>query len=194
MTFAGTRPRGATEPIVTTRVGEPYMPSILTRILLFLSSYFPLTVIFFCLLLGKNRPLAIAILGVGGLGLLGISIYLRLARRLSPTRITVASVQRRDAEAMSYIVSYIIPFLAMPFQSLEEALSLGVFFFVIGILYVNSNMIHINPMLNLSGYHLYEVSVESGATYSLITHREVILGDTISAVKASNGIFLEVRG
>lgn len=170
------------------------MPSILTRILLFLSSYFPLTVIFFCLLLGKNRPLAIAILGVGGLGLLGISVYFRLSRRLNPTRITVASVQRRDAEAMSYIVSYIIPFLAMPFQSLEEALSLGVFFFVIGILYVNSNMIHINPMLNLSGYHLFEISVNSGATYSLITRREVIRGDTVSAVKASNGIFLEVGG
>src|SRR4029077_12548976 len=113
------------------------MPSILTRILLFLSSYFPLTVIFFCLLLGKNRPLAIVILAVGGLGLLGISVYFRLARRLNPTRITVASVQRRDAEAMSYIVSYIVPFLAMPFQSLEEALSLAVSFFLIGFLYLH---------------------------------------------------------
>jgi hypothetical protein len=169
------------------------MPSILTRILLFLSSYFPLSVIFFFLLLSKHRPLAIAILGVGGLGLVGISVYFRLARRINPTRITVAAVQRRDAEAMSYIVSYVIPFLAIPFQGVEEAISLGVFFLVIGILYVNSNLIHINPMLNLSGYHLYEISVESGATYSLITHREVIRGETLSAVKASNGIFLETR-
>ena len=76
----------------------------------------------------------------------------------------------------------------------DVVVSLGVFFLVIGILYVNSNLIHINPMLNLSGYHLYEISVESGATYSLITYREVIPGDTISAVKASNGIFLEAFG
>jgi len=169
------------------------MPNLLTRVLLFLSSYFPLTVIFFFLLLSKHRFLAIAILGVGALGLAGIGVYLHLARRINPTRITLVSVQRRDAEAMSYIVSYIIPFLAMPFQSVEEAVSLGVFFLVIGILYVNSNMIHINPMLNLLGYHLFEITVESGATYSLITHRDVIRGETLSAVKASNGIFLETR-
>jgi len=169
------------------------MPSILTRILLFLSSYFPLSVIFFFLLLSKHRQLAIAILALGGLGLLGISVYFRLARRFNPTSITVASVQRRDAEAMSYIVSYVIPFLAIPFESLEEALSLGVFFLVIGILYVNSNMIHINPMLNLSGYHLYEITVESGATYSLISYREVVRGETLSAIRAASGIFLELR-
>jgi hypothetical protein len=169
------------------------MPSILTRVLLFLSSYFPLAVIFFFLLFSKSRALAIGILALGGAGLVGISVYLRLAQRLSPIRITVASVVRRDAESMSYIVSYIIPFLAIPFQSLQEAISLGVFFFVIGVLYVNSNMIHINPMLNLSGYHLYEITIDSGATYSLVSRREVVRGETLSAIKASEGILLQPR-
>lgn len=168
------------------------MPSILTRSLLFLSSYFPLTVIFFVLLLAKHRTAAIIVLSIGAAGLIGVSLYLHTARRLNPISVKVASLQRRDAEAMSYIVSYVIPFLAIPFQSLAEAISLAVFFLVIGVLYVNSNMIHINPMLNLSGYRLYEVTLENGALHALITRRTVVRGDVINAVKAGEGILLEV--
>src|SRR5947209_3866421 len=168
------------------------MPSVFTRILLYLSSYFPLTVIFFVLLLVKNRTVAIVVLSLGLVGLIGIALYLRTARQLSPTSVKVASLQRRDAEAMSYIVSYIIPFLAIPFQTVAEAVSLGVFFFVLGIIYVNSNMIHINPMLNLSGYRLYEITLENGAVHSLITRRVVVRGDVVNAVKAGEGILLEV--
>jgi hypothetical protein len=168
------------------------MPSVFTRLLLFLSSYFPLTVIFFVLFLTKNRTVAILVLTMGVVGLIGIALYLHTARRLNPTSVKVASLQRRDAEAMSYIVTYIIPFLAIPFQTLAEALSLGVFFFVLGVLYVNSNMIHINPTLNLSGYRLYEITLETGAVHSLITRRVVVRGDMVKVVKAGEGILLEV--
>src|SRR6266403_1444006 len=132
------------------------MPSILTRLLLFVSSYFPLAAIFFVLFL-KNHPLsAIAVLAVGTLGLIGLAIYLRVVNRLSAISVKIKDVQRRDAESMSYIVSYVIPFLAVPFNGFEQGIALGIFFAVLAILYVNSNMIHINPMLNLGRYHRIE--------------------------------------
>jgi hypothetical protein len=120
---------------------------------------------------------------VGLIGLLGLAIYLRLARSLEPMRITVEDVQRRDAEAMSYIVSYIIPFLAIPFGDWEQAAALGIFFLMFGILYVNSNMIHINPMLNLFGYHLYAITLEDGSSHALLTRQRVLRGSQLMAVK-----------
>src|SRR5437879_2353271 len=121
------------------------MANIAVRFLLFLSSYFPLALIFFVLFVGSHRWLAILILSVGAVGLVGMNAYLRVAQHLAPIQIRVAGLQRLDAEAMSYIVTYVIPFLAIPFSDWEQGLALSIFFVVLGILYVNSNMIHINP-------------------------------------------------
>jgi hypothetical protein len=92
---------------------------------------------------------------------------------------------------MAYIVTYIIPFLAIPFGGWKEGIALSIFFVVIGILNVNSNMIHINPMLNLSGYHLYEVTLENGDVHSLVTRRRIRHRETLTAVRLGDDILLE---
>jgi hypothetical protein len=167
------------------------MPSILARLLLFVSSYFPLAAIFFVLFL-KNHPLsAIAVLSIGTLGLIGLAIYLRVVNRLSAISVKIKDVQRRDAESMSYIVSYVIPFLAVPFNGFEQGIALGIFFVVLAILYVNSNMIHINPMLNLGRYHIYEVTLEDDTTHALISKRRIRRGETLSTIKIGEDILLE---
>lgn len=167
------------------------MANITTRLLLFLSSYFPLSLIFFFLYLFRHRWIAVAILLLGVLGLVGMALYLRTVQHLGAITIKVGELQRKDAEAMAYIVTYIIPFLSIPFSGWQEGVALGIFFMVLGILYVNSNMIHINPMLNLVGYHLYEVTLENGGNHALISRRRIVRGDTLSAVKLADDIFLE---
>jgi hypothetical protein len=87
--------------------------------------------------------------------------------------IEVVQVRRRDGEAMSYIVTYLLPFLAVPFGNFEQAVSMGIFFLVLAVLYVNSDMIHINPMLNLLGFHIYEIELKNGEIHSIITRRRV---------------------
>src|ERR1043166_4789541 len=123
------------------------MPSLFIRLLLCLSSYFPLTVIFAVQFFSKGRYVAaIVSLSAGIFGLVGLSIYLRLARRLSALAVHVDSVSRQDAEAMSYIVTYLLPFIALPSGSMADGICLGIFLAVIAVLYVHSDMLHINPM------------------------------------------------
>lgn len=167
------------------------MPNALTRLLLFLSSYFPLSLIFFFVLFSEHRYVAGGILICGVVGLLWMLLYLRMVQHLSGIQVRVAGLQRRDAEAMAYIVTYIIPFLAIPFGGWKEGMALSIFFVVIGILYVNSNMIHVNPMLNLFGYHLYEVTLEDGDVHSLITRRRIRHRETLTAVRLGDEILLE---
>jgi hypothetical protein len=168
------------------------MPSLLVRVLLFLSSYFPLTLIFAVQLLLRNRPeWAAAALTLGTIGLLGISIYLRVARTLNPITIKVEIVRRRDGEAMSYIVSYLLPFLTMSSGSIGDAIGLVIFLIVLGILYINSDMIHINPMLNVAGWHVYEVEMAGGEIGTLISKRRVRRGKDASVVQMGQDIYLE---
>lgn len=91
---------------------------------------------------------------------------------------------------MSYVVSYIIPFLSTPFNGWQQGIALTMFFGMLGILYINSAMIHINPMLNLVGYHLYEAVLDDGITYSLIARKRVGRGQILSVVKIGDDILM----
>lgn len=168
------------------------MPSLLIRILLCISSYFPLILIFAIQFWFQGRrATSLIALGVGLLGLLGLLAYLAFAKRLNPVGVTVESVNRKDGEAMSYIVSYLLPFMALPSGELADTLSLAVFLVVLGALYVNSDMMHINPMLNLIGWHIYDLTLTDGEARSLISRRRVRRGHKLQAILMSDDIFLE---
>ncbi len=169
------------------------MPSILTRILLFLSSYAPLAAIFALLFFTRQPIVAIVSTCVAVLGVVGILLYLAVARRLHGVPTMIAERHSRDEEAMSYIVTYIIPFLAVAFSEWQQAVALVVFLVILGFLYVNSNMIHINPTLNFLGYRLYEVTLGDGSTFSLIARGRVQKGGTLSLIRVGDDILLERR-
>ncbi len=167
------------------------MGRLWVRVLLFLSSYFPLAVIFFLLYLDKNSAFAWTSLILGVLGVTGLVLYLWSAKRFARTPVKIVSVQRRDAEAMSYIVTYVIPFLAVPAEAHDKGIALAIFFVTVAVIYVNSQMIHINPMLNCAGYHLSEITTEDGSEFYLLHRRRVRRGSSITAVSLTHDIYFE---
>ena len=171
------------------------MPTIVIRFMLFLSSYFPLALIFFVLYIVLYPVWAIVILALGLAGLAVLLLYFfRFAPRLGSFQEKITGMQRRDGDVMSYVASYLIPFVAIPFSGWQQTVALLLFIGVLGIVYVNSNMIQVNPMLNLFGYHLYEITVEkSQVPHSFITHNRVALGSVIHIIDIGDGIFLERR-
>jgi hypothetical protein len=171
------------------------MPSLFVRSMLFVSSYFPLTLIFSIFLFDKQRLWAVIILLVGLSGLLIMLLYfLLIAPRRAVLHEEVAELHRRDGDVMSYIASYLIPFVTFPFSSWEQMAAIIVFMVVLMIVYVNSNMIYINPMLNLIGYHLYEVTLEhSELSHYLIIRDRIVRGERLRLVKIGESIFLGGR-
>jgi len=169
------------------------MPNILIRFLLCLSSYFPLAAIFALQFFFRGYCWsAIAALAVGIVGLLGITVYLHVVSRLNPMSVTIQSVSRRDGEAMSYIVTYLLPFIALPSSDVTAIASLGVFLFVLIVLYMNSDMMHINPMLNLAGWHVYEIALSDGEIRMLISKRRARKGRMAKTIQMGDDILLEV--
>lgn len=150
------------------------MPSLLTKIILFLSSYLPLWLIFAIQLHAKgNTTSAIVLAILSALFFLALVGYLKLAERLNPLPIKVARLNRQDGEAMSYIVTYLLPFIAMPSSKSSDLISLAIFIGVLAVLYVNSEMIHINPVLNLMRHHIYEVEKPDGHTCTVISKKKL---------------------
>lgn len=170
------------------------MASLGVRILLFLSSYFPLCAIFALLLWKEHFPYAVVAIGVGITGLLGLALYLRNVQRFGAKPVTLEEVRRQDNESMSYIVTYLLPFISIGFSSWRQGVALAIFFLMLGFLYVNSNMIHINPMLNAFRYHLYEITLSDGSVRTLIARRRrVHRGSTIRVVQVGDDLVIEKR-
>ena len=171
------------------------MTNVFVRCMLFLSSYFPLTLIFGILILDKHIYWASGILAIGILSLAVMALYFRISTHtLTAFQDKVTDFQRRDGDVMGYIASYLIPFVTFPLANIQQTAALLVFVAILLVVYVNSNMIYINPVLNLAGYHLYEVNIERSAlSHHLITRQRVVRGEVIHFVRLSDDIFLEKR-
>ncbi len=171
------------------------MTNFFVRCMLFISSYFPLILIFCIFLIGKYPYWAAGIMAVGILSLSIMVLYFRSSlRTMTAFQDKVTAFQKHDADVMGYIASYLIPFVTFPLDNVQQTAALSVFVAVLLVVYVNSNMIYINPVLNLAGYHLYEVNIERSAqSHYFIARQRVVLGEMIRFVRLSDDIFLEKR-
>ncbi len=165
------------------------------QIILFLSSYVPLSVILFVLVLPTHEYVfAVVTLGIGLLSLGSLIFFIAKTQSLQPFYDTITSSQRRDNEIMSYIATYIFPFVTLPFSDWSKGIAYIILLGTIGVLYINSNLIYINPMLSLMRYHLYEVTLsQSDSVFLVLSKRVVKKGDMLPLIKMSEGIFMEKK-
>lgn len=167
------------------------MPSLVTKIILFFSSYLPLWLIFAVQFYTKNNKTgAIVSVSIALMCMTGLSVYLRYSKRLNPVPLKIIRLNRKDGEAMSYIVSYLLPFVALPSGTVGDLVSLALFICVLAVLYVNSDMIHINPVLNLMGWHLYEIEKESGTICMVMSKNKLRNNTEIEAGQIGEDLFV----
>jgi hypothetical protein len=169
------------------------MANAFARFILFLSSYIPLWAIFAIITLRTMPKVSIGFGVLAVLSLAGTVIFLRIVQRFEGIEMPVGVIRRKDSDTMSYIASYIIPFAATAFDKVEQVVALGIFLVVLCAVYINSSMIHINPLLSLMGYNLYEIEDADGNPYFLTSKRNLRRGDTVKAIDLANNIFLEKR-
>lgn len=100
----------------------------------------------------------------------------------------------KDGDSMSYIVTYLVPFLDIKFDQLENVIALAIILLVLGILYVSSNMIYTNPVLNLFSYHIFDVRTDEDRPLMLITRSSFLKSNgTIRIVSLGDYAAVEVK-
>lgn len=170
------------------------MPNSIVRLVLFLSSYTPLFLIMAVKYWLVHRYFAYYMIGVAAVSVLLLLIYLKRSSTLAVDHITIERISGKDTEALSYIVVYLVPFLDIKLDEVTSAISLLLLLLVLAVIYVNSNLIYINPTLNLLGYHLFEIELEEGKTSALLSKRRFIERRTaISVVSLGEQILLETH-
>lgn len=64
------------------------------------------------------------------------------------------------SQSISYIITYIIPFLDFNLSYRYDILCVYVLLVVIGIIYINTDLIHSNPLLYVLGYSAFDTEVK----------------------------------
>lgn len=162
----------------------------IVKSILFLSAYTPLGVITSLLVWTQSRIAAGIVAGAVVLSLLALGLFIRdLKTNSEPVLLPVDQIQQRDGELVSYVVTYALPFLAIPFESVRVSVGLTIFFLVIWYMQVKLNLLHINPILAVFNYHLYDVTT-NGSVQILLSKEDRIAVDVINVVRAGNGSVL----
>lgn len=170
------------------------MPNLFTRILLFLSSYAPLFLILGIRNSFGHPGISLALFVLAVFSVLGLVGYLAVVRRLEPHGVVVQRATAWDSEAMSYVITYLLPFLGLDSSNRADQVSLAVFLVVVAVLYISSNLIHMNPMLSILRYRILEIDHDDGQRSILITRRSYIQSGTeLDTVSLSDSILLEKR-
>ncbi|HEV2857647.1 MAG TPA: hypothetical protein VGW80_04505 [Solirubrobacterales bacterium] len=142
------------------------MPNRFLRTLLFLSSYTPVFLILALTEYGVSCVLFLLSIALLIAGVLGVALFAAVASRRTRQRMTVVDIEARDADLAGYLVGYLLPFVGIGADNWRDVAAFVLFFVFLGIVYVNSRMIYVNPILALLGYHLYEVKATTNLNSS----------------------------
>lgn len=105
-----------------------------------------------------------------------IIIFLKFQANTNTIQYKVLSVKDISHETLNYILTYLIAFLSLDINSPKTILSIIILLFIIGVIYINSNMLYVNPILQLLGYSIYELSTTRYGTneeYKIIAISEI---------------------
>ena len=174
------------------------------KLWLFLGSYAPLFILLALLewnstLIGQLDVklftvswLSIIFLALALAGVMATIGFLSVARSMSPTSMTPKVIDSQGQETLAYLVTYLIPFIGFQFTSIPNVIANAALFIVIGFLYIQSNMIYLNPTLSLMGYKVYRISV-SGKDKLMLAKSSIKSETRQRVIAISEGIYIETN-
>ncbi len=74
------------------------------------------------------------------------------------TQRPIDTYQKRNELLTTYLLVYVFVFAGLDFTQLLDMTIFLVFFFILGVLQINSGHLHVNPMLGVRGYQVYELT------------------------------------
>jgi len=139
---------------------------LVSSILIFLSSYFPLAIIFIIKDLDSSiyyaqHPVAAAVIAIGSL-FACIVVLVTAAAIRSGLEVTMIRVANKSGDMFTYTIPYMISFYNFNLGDWKTLASLPVFMVLMFALAYRTQNMFINPVLALAGYGLYDCQFKDG--------------------------------
>lgn len=143
------------------------------RGILFLSSYTPLLVILGIKSADHDIVVAWIFVLVGIASGVAMLFVLAWTRRLEPTPVHVLTASSESGEVVAYVFTYFIPFIGTSIATSADVLALVVLLVTIGVVFVNSDLVLVNPLLAGAGFHLHHVETPGRTKYLVLSRNDL---------------------
>lgn len=163
---------------------------LLFRVRLFISAYAVLFILF-----AVKYPLFWAQILFYGLGVAGLivafDLIFRYGRSTASYSYKVDSLEDAGGLVNGFLASHLLPFLAPGVPTVRDSVAYGLFFLVLLIVSINSDLAHINPVLYLFGRKVVRITT-NGTSRIFVCSTVPRPGETVTAVRATGGL-IEAR-
>jgi Mn2+/Fe2+ NRAMP family transporter len=117
-----------------------------------------------------------------GLSVLAVGLLLLVLKALAGGQvrtIEAKEIKREDERVLRFMASYIVPLVVAAFggAALPTLLGTAGVVLLLALLYVRGQMYHLNPVLSLLGYRLYEVKQPTNAIVMVLSRRRHLRHD-----------------
>ena len=160
---------------------------MLTRVLLFGSSYIPLYVIFL-VRFNSFQWLWIALIVLFGAPL--VVLFIVVAKRKAPQMYEVASVRDSGTGVAAYVGAYVLPFVTVNEPAWRDLAGYAILFLVLGLVSIRSELLGLNPLVYFTPWRLCEIHTSAGASFVLTTKTTPQTGQVVVASRVGATPFL----
>jgi hypothetical protein len=137
------------------------------RWLLFVSSYSPLFALTAIRLDPSTLQTVLYWTAAGGAG--GLFAVFAAARQIQPRRREFVAVEDRGVDVAGYLATYLVPFLTVSKPTGRDVVAYACFLALVGVVYVRSTLIGVNPLMYLFCFRLFAVKDTHGQLQLLIS-------------------------
>lgn len=167
------------------------------KIILFISSYFPLLLIFaFQYWNFSHHAISLFCISLAILSC-GVTLFLiEDSKKLQAKTYFIDSINDQSDLSLNYLYTYIIPFLSFSYNDLIGVFSVSIFVVMTAIIYINSNLLYINPFLNIMGYSMFKIKTNHDSRKIDIIiiaenkNNNINIGDKVHLTPINNNIYL----
>jgi hypothetical protein len=140
------------------------------------SAFAPLVLIVAVLRVGDLGPWGWVLIVVSLVAMLLLGAVLRTAARIQAHTAETTAVRRADERVLGFTGSYLVPAVVVLFGGKDwvTAVATTVLVALLAVIYVRGGLYHLNPVLALAGFRLYEVTEQNGHITMLLTRQEFL--------------------
>ena len=161
------------------------------KILFFFSAYSPLFIILVLRYLAFDTIWFWVSLGIIFFSCYILYRIIKSRQNYNYTQETVLKVKDETGNSLNYITGYFISFFDFKFEQWQDFVSFCILIFIISYIYLNSNLIYINPIINLLGYRIYRIYLSNNREYIVLSKdRKIIKDKKINLNNLTDNIYI----
>jgi len=104
----------------------------------------------------------------------------------------IQSIEDKNSEHLVFLATYVVPLVGFGLDTTRQMINLGITLFLLGALYVRTNLFYANPTLALLGFRIFNVTFKDGPAI-LISDATLEKDDPVNVLKLDRNIYFATR-